>query len=177
VTDIAVAVAAGVVALSFGWAALGKLIHPDRWRADLSRYHLSRPLRAVGLLVLPWIEILVVVLVLLTSLITAAAVALPLLAAFSLAMVRLRMLQQANKVPCGCFGGSGARDYRLLLGRNAVLIALSLAVLVSGREAPLLPTSSSGRVPVPLLFGILGVVAALWIARQTSVYLERQRGR
>ena len=45
------------------------------------------------------------------------------LVGFSAAIVRARVRDGRDAVACGCFGGSRARDYRLLLARNAALAA------------------------------------------------------
>ncbi len=46
-------------------------------------------------------------------------------------------------VSCGCFGGGGAINYPLALGRNALLIATGLFLLFCSRNFPASPQGSN----------------------------------
>lgn len=169
--------AAGALALLFAWAGLAKVLRAERWRQDLMRYRLPRYVRASAFLLLPWVELLVVVALIAGAPELGAAVALGLMLAFSIAILRARLMQEGNKLGCGCFGNSAALDYRVMLLRNAAMAALLVLVLAAdaqgdGGQAPV--SSPSG-----LLAGLLGLVvvaAALWIAWQVGMHVQRQRG-
>jgi hypothetical protein len=165
-------VASGALALLFGWAGLGKLVRSERWRQDLTRYRLPRSLRISTFLLLPWVELSVAIGLVAGARAAGAAVALGLMAAFSLAIVRARLLQQGNKLGCGCFGGSALLDYRVMLLRNAAMAALLGFVLVA--DAP----EQSGQAPGRLLSTLLGLVlvaAVLWMGWQVRVHLQRRQ--
>jgi methylamine utilization protein MauE len=116
------------IAVVFAWAALTKVLKPATWWASLEQYGLGRTRRPAAIAV-PAAELTVPVLVTLGQPVAASIVALVLLAAFSLALLRARRLH-GNRVACGCFGKTRARDYRVLLARNAAVGALAAASLV-----------------------------------------------
>jgi hypothetical protein len=162
------------LALVFAWAALAKIAAPDRWRKDLTAYRLGRPFRALGWLLLPWLELLVTLTAVAGALRVSAGLALVLLVTFSATILRARIVAGSDQLACGCFGGHATRDYRLLLLRNAVLAAPAVYVIVA-RPGPLGdPFLGSAQPQAPLLFGALVVVAAAWILWQVRSRL-RQR--
>jgi hypothetical protein len=83
-------------------------------------------------LTVPWAEVGVMLLLVAGRTAAGGALALTLLAAFSVAIVRLQRILDSKSVPCGCLGGDNARDYRLLLARNAALAAAAVALWASG---------------------------------------------
>jgi hypothetical protein len=96
--------------------------------------------------------------------------------AFSLAILRARLMQPGNRLGCGCFGNTSVLDYRIMLLRNAAIAALLAFVLASrtgrdGGQATSLLTAGM----LPVLLGPVLVAAGLWIGWQVSVYLRRQR--
>jgi uncharacterized membrane protein YphA (DoxX/SURF4 family) len=162
-----------LLAAVFTWAGLTKVLGPRRWSRDLQAYRLSRPFRAVGLLLVPWLELLVAAVALTGPPRWAAALVLALLAAFSIAIARARVLAGTNQLACGCFGGNATRDYRLLLLRNGLLAVPAVHVLVS--EAPSEPLVDLGA---GLRVGILGgltLAATAWIWWQVALRLQERR--
>jgi hypothetical protein len=167
---IAVLAALGLVVV-FAWAGIAKILRPDPWRTDLRvTFRLPRPVAAVAFVVMPWAELSVVAALLTGWYRLGATLAIVLLLASSVAIVRARVIQGTNVLSCGCFGGSAPRDYRVLLLRNGGLIALAIALLLASPDGPL----PHGRVDV--LVGALltlASVAAIWTLRQVRAYLRR----
>jgi hypothetical protein len=170
-------VLSAVLAVVFGWAGLIKVFAPGRWRKDLQAYRLPRPLRAFGLLLVPWLELLVPAAVVGGQAGVGAGLAVVLLLIFSAAIVRARILVGSNQLACGCFGGHATRDYRLLLLRNALLMGPAAYVLASGislRSARVLaPVVSQAAV----VFGGLAVAAAAWVLLQVGLHLRQRHPR
>jgi uncharacterized membrane protein YphA (DoxX/SURF4 family) len=163
-----------LLALVFAWAGLTKVFSPNRWRKDLQAYRLSRPLRALGVLLVPWLELLVTVTAVAGRARWAAGIALALLLAFSVAIVRARILVGSNQLACGCFGGHATRDYRLLLLRNGLLAGPAVYVVASGAPRPYGPLLGPAVAhPAVLLVGLV-LVAAVWILWRVMVHLRRR---
>jgi hypothetical protein len=154
---------------AFAWSAIAKAVRASAWRRALVGVDLPRPLAAPALVAVPLAEAVVVGLGLLGLASAAAWLALALLLAFSLAVVRTR-LRTGESVPCGCFGARSARDWRLVLGRNALLAAVAAWVLAQGTGATarwqdLIPR---GGQMIPAALAIGGVVAAAWVLLQVG---------
>jgi hypothetical protein len=154
---------------AFAWSAIAKAVRASAWRRALVGFDLPRPLAAPALVAVPLAEAVVVGLGLLGLASAAAWLALALLLAFSLAVVRTR-LRTGESVPCGCFGARSARDWRLVLGRNALLAAVAAWVLAQGTGATarwqdLIPR---GGQMIPAALAIGGVVAAAWVLLQVG---------
>jgi hypothetical protein len=168
-------VSLSLLSLVFAWAGLTKILRPQRWREDLRVYRLPRPLRALGFLLLPWTELSIGGLTLAGYPKVAAGLALTLLAIFSAAIVRARIVTGTDRLACGCFTGNAVHDYRLMLLRNGVLMGLAFVVLVSGR----LLGPNSVLAPEPArsiaLFGGLSLAALLWMLAQLWARLGEQR--
>lgn len=153
-----------LLAVAFFWAAIAKGSRPSAWRAALLGYRLPAGIVTPTLVVVPVAELGT------GFLLSAggdaskagAALAVALLAAFSLAVLRARRLQ-GDRLPCGCFGGSGSRDYRLMLVRNAFLGAVAAAILLVPRVAryELAAPDSSQALPA-VLVGV-GVALIGWL--------------
>lgn len=167
-------IASGALALLFAWAGLAKVLRAERWRQDLLRYRLPRLVRASAFLLLPWVELSVVVALIAGAPAVGAAVALGLMVAFSAAILRARLLQQGNKLGCGCFGNSTVLDYRIMLLRNAAMAALLVLVLAADAQGDGRQTAVSIGL-LAVLLGLVGVAAALWISWQIGVHVQRQR--
>jgi hypothetical protein len=173
-TGLAAATAA-ILALAFGWSAAAKLAAPRRWRQTLAAYGLPDGLAAAAPAAVPALELTVAVAAALGLAPVAGALALLLLAAFSAAIVRMR-IGGAHDVACGCFGGTRHRDYRALLGRN-LLLATAAVVALRGPARPLtgwpgIPLAGE-FLPFALAIGAL-VVAGL-TAWRAAVWLGRGR--
>jgi hypothetical protein len=153
-----------LLAVVFFWAAIAKASRPSAWRQALVGYRLPNGIVTPALVLVPVLEI--VAGVLLSSGGDAskagAALSVALLGAFSLAVLRARSLQ-GDRLPCGCFGGSGSRDYRLMLVRNAVLGSVAALILlvprVASYEIDRLPASDV----LPAVMVAIGVVLIGWL--------------
>jgi hypothetical protein len=167
---------AASLATVFGVASAGKVLSPRRWRESLTAYRLG-PLERPALVSVPLAEGTVAGLVVAGAAATASILALLLLAAFSVAILRARALH-GSLVPCGCFGGTRARDFRVLLGRNLALALLAAGVLVTGASFPLLQWTRSpgGGELLPAVLVVAGLVLAAWLGRMATVTLRRQPG-
>lgn len=154
-----------LLAVAFFWAAVAKASRPSAWRTALLGYRLPRGAVTPVLVGVPVAEVLAGFLLAAGGAATKAGAALSvaLLAAFSGAVLRARRLQ-GDRLPCGCFGGAGTRDYRLMLVRNAFLGAVAAAVLLVPRIARFeLDAPSSGQV-VPALLVAAGAGLIAWLA-------------
>jgi hypothetical protein len=154
---------------AFAWSAIAKAVRPSAWRRALVGFELPRPLAAPALVAVPLAEAVVVGLGLLGFASAAAWLALTLLVAFSLAVVRTR-LRTGESVPCGCFGARTVRDWRLVLGRNALLAAVGVWVLAqgSGATARWQDVVPRGGQVIPAALAIGGVVVAAWVLMQVG---------
>lgn len=154
-----------LLAAAFVWAAVAKLGRFSAWRDALAGYRLPEAIAVPAGVVVPVAELAAAFLLALGGDATRAGAALTvaLLAAFSLAVLRARRLR-GDRLPCGCFGGSGSRDYRLMLVRNAFLGAVAGAVLLVPAVARYeLETPASSQV-VPAVLAAAGVVLIGWLA-------------
>ncbi|MGH2681843.1 MAG: MauE/DoxX family redox-associated membrane protein [Actinomycetota bacterium] len=173
--DLRPLLAAGLAAV-FAWAAASKLLAPREWRGSLGAYRLGALERPV-IVGVPLAEAVVGLLILGGDPDQGAILALVLLGGFSAAIVRARALH-GSLVPCGCFGQTKARDYRLLLLRNLGLGAVATVVLATGSSFPLLRWA---RLPVggelvAAALAAAGLALAAWLARTAATALRRQPG-
>jgi len=164
--------AAAIVAATFGWAAASKLVGFGRWRRALTGYGLTRPLERFAGVATPFAEAGVALLVLVGPLPVAGALALGMLAGFCVLILRARVLQ-GDRLPCGCFGGTSERDYRLMLLRNT-LIAVPVGIVVVAGEPSLVELASSIDAPEVLPAGLVVVAAGLvvWMVKGVSESLS-----
>jgi hypothetical protein len=99
------------------------------------------------------------------------------LVAFSVAIVVGR-LRAGRRLECGCFGGSGVRDYRLLLGRNLALAGAAFVAWRAGEDAPLVhalgETAGADLLPVALV--VLGLALAVWVGAVAFAGEGRRNG-
>ena len=162
--ELLVQIATATVALAFAWAALAKLADRARWSRVLERYGLSRPARRAAAWAVPAVELSIAVLALIAP-VVAGALALATLAAFSAVLLTRR--GGRTRVPCGCFGGAGERDYRILLARNAGLAALATLLLTGDGRRPLdgVHAPAGGELAAAALL-MAGVALAVWTARE-----------
>lgn len=158
-----------VLAVAFAWAAVAKASRPSAWRNALLGYGLPKRMVVPALVLVPVVEIVTGVLLAAGGLAAeaGAALAVALLAGFSLAVLRARQLG-GDRLPCGCFGGSGSRDYRLMLVRNAALgvVAASILLVPAVARYELRPPPASQVLPA--LLAALGVVSIAWLVTTVS---------
>lgn len=154
-----------LLAVAFFWAAVAKASRPSAWRTALLGYRLPDGIVAPALVLVPVFEILTAVLLSGggTATRAGAALSVALLAAFSLAVLRARRLR-GDRLPCGCFGGTGSRDYRLMLVRNAFLGAVAALVLLVPRVARYELEAPPASQLVPALLVAVGVALLGWLA-------------
>jgi methylamine utilization protein MauE len=163
---------AGALAGVFAWAAAAKAVDLGGWREALAAHRLG-PLARPALLGVPFLEVSVAGLVLAGASRAGAALALALLVAFSGAILRARALQ-GDRIPCGCFGRTRARDYRALLVRNLALGVLAAAVLFTGASFPLFEwvrLPRGGEIAAAALV-VVGLALAGWMARRAQAALR-----
>jgi hypothetical protein len=152
-----------LLALVLAWAALAKAWRPGMWRSALARYGISGTLSVVAAVGVPLAEITVAGTLALGAAPLGAVGALALLSGFSLAVMTARH-RVGERVPCGCFGDSTERDYRVLLLRNGLLGLTASLVLLSGigRAIP-------GGSAIAHTFPAVLVVAAMGLLGWTAL--------
>ena len=158
--------AAILLVTTFVAAGAAKLIRYPRWRSALDEYRLPRGITGSIAVGVPAAELGVAVLLVSLSLTVGAAASLALLALFSAAIARVAVIR-GRRVPCGCFGGNRSRDYRLLLGRNALLCIACAVILFAGTEGSL-ADSVSGSDLLPLTLVSAGVTVIVLLATQLA---------
>lgn len=163
---VASRIAAILLITTFVAAGAAKLFRYSRWRSALDEYRL--PGRVAGGIAVgvPVAELVVATALVLLPRQIGAAASLVLLALFSAAIVRVAVVR-GRRVPCGCFGGDRARDYRMLLGRNALLCAAAAIVLFEGDEGALVSSISASDV-LPMALVTAGVGLVVLLASQMS---------
>ena len=163
--------AAWILTLTFAWATVAKFVRGNEWPSAVTRFGFRGWAAQIIVFAVPLAETTVVVLFLVGALRPAAAFTLALVAMFSAAIVRVRMVE-GGRVPCGCFGKSHERDYRLLLARNGALALLAAAGLMGPRGASLRP--SSEVEVVPLVLAVVGLFLVAWVTVQSSSSFRRR---
>jgi len=164
--------AAVLLALAFAWSALAKTLSWQSWRTTLAGYGFGPAERTVAVLA-PAVEAAVVLLLVITAEL-GAAMALALLAAFCLAILRARSLQ-GDRLPCGCFGGARSRDFRLMLLRNWVLMLLCAVVLVSGLKGNVVaggPPEDFETLPAALI--VVGAGLGAWMLKHARILFAKK---
>jgi hypothetical protein len=167
--EIAVRIALALLAGTFAWAALAKLIRFRAWRAALQRYELPSPMVPVAAAGVPVAEGAAAGVIVAGAGKPGAALALALLAVFSLAVMRAQTVQ-GGKLPCGCFGRNKVRDYRVMVVRNALLGAAAAVVLLSGSTVALF---EGVRAPergesLAAALAVLGIALVSWMTFQAA---------
>ncbi|MGH3118813.1 MAG: MauE/DoxX family redox-associated membrane protein, partial [Gaiellales bacterium] len=157
-TDTTVRVLASLLAATFAWAAVAKVISAGEWRAALNGYQMPLQVRGAAAIGVPILEAIVAVVLLTAPVRIGAALALALLTVFSLALVRASMLR-GPRVPCGCFGRSKEREVTAMLARNALIGCVAVVVLSVGDRLRLIGGLSAPGASdlVPLGLTLLGL--------------------
>ena len=162
-----------LLAVTFAWAAAAKTARWSSWRKGLEPYDLPGVLVTPIALAVPLVEAALVVLLVVGPARIALASTLTLVSLFSLAVLRARA-HSGDRVPCGCFGRTDERDYRVVLVRNALLGASAGALLVSGTKDDLISTASPDPTEaVPALLVATGVALLIWMFKHATSLLRR----
>lgn len=167
-------VAAIVLAATFAWAAAAKLFNFNEWKSSLAGFGI-RSGSGVIAFVVPVLELAAAGLLVLVDRRAGAALSLALVALFSIALVRARSLR-GSRLPCGCFGRTKQRDFRILLARNTVLTILAAVVLVAGSR----PWTTAAAVPrprdvLPAALVTAGLALLTWMVLQARAALAKGR--
>ena len=172
------AFAAAALALTFGAAAVVKLVRRAAWRRTVATYGL--PSGAVGPVAfgVPLVELGIGALVLLGLGSKAGLVSIVALVAFSGA-IALGRVRAGRRIGCGCFGGAGTRDYRMLLARNLALAGVASVAWMAGKDAPLVRSlgEPGGAELLPAALVVLGLTLAAWVGATAFVGSGRRPGR
>jgi Methylamine utilisation protein MauE len=171
------ALAAAVLALTLGAAAVAKLARGAAWRRTLGSYGLrSGTSRLVGFGV-PAVELGIAATVLVGLASSAGLLSIVALVAFSGAIVVGRV-RAGRRLECGCFGGSGVRDYRLLLARNLALAGVAFVAWRAGEDAPLVRAlgEPAGADLLPVALVVLGLALAVWVGAVAFAGEARRNG-
>jgi hypothetical protein len=161
--------------LVFAWSAAAKVLRMKEWREAVPRYRLPGVLTPLTVAGVPVAEAGVVILFLVGASRVAAALTLLLLAAFSMAVMRARRLE-GDRLPCGCFGKTKRRDYRVMIVRNAALALLAMPVLLRGSDTSLsegVGAPSASEI-VPALLVVIGLALAGWMLWSVTVPSKRR---
>jgi hypothetical protein len=80
-------------------------------------------------------------------------------------------------VACGCFGTSTARDYRILLLRNALLAGGASIAALAGVDSPRISVPDLPRAgdALPAALALVGVVVAAWMLTSSLRSLRVRR--
>lgn len=153
----------------FAWSALAKLMRFREWSTLVPRYQMPAAIEVAARPAVPLVEAMVAALLFVGASRAGAALAMLLLGAFSLAVLRARRLQ-GDRLPCGCFGKIDERDYRFILVRNVLLALIAGTILLGGVDvAPFagLGAPEASEI-VPAFLVALGVALAVWMIRSLS---------
>lgn len=164
-----------VLALTLLWAGFAKVVRWSSWRPSLEPYGIAEGLRSPVAILVPATEISVATLIIVGPTRVAMALTLAMLGAFSLAVLRARA-SEGDSLPCGCFGGTEARDFRLMLVRNGFLGALAGAVLLSRTNDTVVSSDdlpSSSQI-LPALLVLSGALLVVWTLRQATSMMRRR---
>jgi hypothetical protein len=175
-SDVSVApLAAGALGAAFAWSSGAKIARPASWRRALDASGLPSWVKRVSMIWVPVGEVAIVGLVAIDMRRTAGIAALVVLTAFSAAILWARR-RVGDVMACGCFGTSDARDYRILLLRNAVLSGAASIAVLGAVDAPRV---SVPGLPTPsdVLPASLAVVGAAVVAWMLASFVRSLRGR
>jgi hypothetical protein len=171
------ALAAAVLALTFGAAAVAKLARRAAWRRTLGSYGLRPGASRLAGFGVPAVELGIAATVLVGLASSAGFLSITALVAFSGAIVVGRV-RAGRRLECGCFGGSGVRDYRLLLARNLALAGVAFVAWRAGEDAPLARSlgETAGADLLPIALVVLGLALAVWVGAVAFAGEGRRNG-
>jgi len=164
------------LALVFAWAGIAKILRFSEWRAALVAYRLPVRIRALAVAGVPLLEGAVVALLIAGATRAGAALTVALVASFSLALQRAQPSDD-GRLPCGCFGKTKDRDYRLMLVRNALIAAVAGLLLIFGSDVGFLEGISSPGWDelLPAALGLVGVILGGWLIYESTASLKGPR--
>jgi hypothetical protein len=167
--------AAGVLGAAFAWSSGAKIARPASWRRALDASGVPFWVKHVSMILVLVAEVAIVGLVAMGMRRTAGIAALVVLTAFSAAILSARR-QVGDVMACGCFGTSDARDYRILLLRNAVLAGAASIAVLGAVDAPRvsLPSLPTASDVIPASFVVAGAAVAAWML---AAFVRSLRGR
>jgi hypothetical protein len=175
-SDVGALAAAGL-ALTFGAAAVAKLAGGAKWRRMLGSYGLRFGATRLAGFGVPAVELGIAALVLAGLGSSAGLLSIVALVAFSAGIVVGRV-RAGRRLECGCFGGSGTRDYRLLLARNLALAGVAFVAWRAGEDAPLVRAlgEPAGADLLPVALVVLGLALAVWVGAAAFAGEGRRNG-
>jgi hypothetical protein len=156
--------AAATLALTFGTAAVAKLARRPAWGRTLGSYGLRPGATRLAGFGVPVVELGIAALALAGLGSSAGLLSMVALVGFSGAIV-LGRVRSGRRLECGCFAGSGTRDYRVLLVRNLALTGVAVVAWRAGEDAPLLRSlgEPAGGDLLPIALAVLGLALAVWV--------------
>jgi hypothetical protein len=171
------ALAGAMLALTFGAAAVAKLARRAAWWRTLGSYGLRSGASWLVGFGVPAVELGIAATVLVGLASSAGLLSIVALVAFSGAIVVGRV-QAGRRLECGCFGGSGTRDYRLLLARNLALAGVAFVAWRAGEDAPLVRAlgEPAGADLLPVALVVLGLALAVWLGAVAFAGEGRRNG-
>jgi hypothetical protein len=166
--------AAAVLAIAFSAAAAAKVARPRRWRRALSAYRLPDGVTRAAAVGVPVGELAIALLPVLGLGSIAGGGAVAALVAFSAAIVLARV-RSGPRLACGCFGTAAVRDYRALLGRNAVLLVVALVAWLEGADAWVggEVAAPAARDALPAVLVIVGLALIAWLVTSAVTLVRR----
>jgi len=156
--------AAATLALTFGAGAVAKLARRAAWGRTLGSYGLRPGATRLAGFGVPAVELGIAALALAGLGSSAGLLSIFALVAFSGAIV-LGRVRSGRRLECGCFAGSGTRDYRVLLVRNLALTGVAVVAWRAGEDGPLVRSlgEPAGADLLPVALVILGLALAVWV--------------
>ena len=157
------------LAVTFGWAAVAKLIGRESWKNALAAHRFPRGLERLAAPLTPFAEGAVAVMLLAGLVRPAAAAALILLATFSATLIRAQALGE-GRLHCGCFGGRKRRSVSWLLARNAALALVASVTFLTNARIPFPGAPGAAELFPAVLVGLGAflAVALVWRARSLT---------
>lgn len=171
------ALAGAALTLTFGAAAVAKLVRRAAWRRTLGTYGLPSGASRLVEFGVPAIELGIAALVLAGLESSAGRLSIVALLAFSGAIV-LGRVRAGRRLECGCFGRSATRDYRMLLARNLALAGVAFVAWRAGEDAPLVRSlgEPAGADLLPVALVVLGLALAVWVGAVAFAGVGRGSG-
>ena len=171
------ALAAATLALTFVAAAVAKLARRATWRRTLGSYGLRPGATRLAGFGVPAVEFGIAALVLAGLGSSAGLLSLVALVVFS-GGILLGRVRAGRRLECGCFAGSGTRDYRLLLARNLTLAGVAFVAWRVEEDAPLMRSleETSGADLLPVALVVLGLAVTVWVGVAAFAGVGRRSG-